>query len=135
MYVCVFRCLAIRFLVAFVSFVIFTHISAGFFMIHTNALYSLPFTIHLAHSLENWVQHDLFTIRKYVLRLQHTTDMIIFLLFVRFHCDKLLFDMSVTRFLFYSFLSFLFLVFWRKKNGKYSKPFQNWFLCQNNKHH
>lgn len=32
--------------------------------------------------LENWVQHDLFTIHKYVLWLQHTTDMIIFLCFL-----------------------------------------------------
>lgn len=35
---------------------------------------------YISHILrQNWVQHDLFTIHKYVLWLLHTTDMIIFL--------------------------------------------------------
>lgn len=84
---CWFCCLAIRFLVTFyVSFVIFAHISAGFITKHSLQFLYLSLALrfrraraHFAHSLENWVQHDLFMIHKFViLWLQHSTDMIIF---------------------------------------------------------
>ena len=103
---CWFRCLAIRFLVAFMCLLLFfAHFSAALFL-QPNTLQSLSLSLSLtsvvvltlpsmcAHSvastralslhilLENWVQHDLFTIHKYVLWLQHTTDMIIFLCFL-----------------------------------------------------
>lgn len=118
MCVCVsmFCCLAIRSLVAFMCLLLFfPHILAFFHRrAHTEersrSLSSVCITScppHFAHSLENWVQHDLFTIRKYVLWLQHPTDMIIFLCFlsfVRFHCDKLL--LTCQWFDFTLFLSF-----------------------------
>lgn len=77
-YVCVsmFCCLAIRSLVAFMCLLLFfPHILAFFHRrAHTEersrSLSSVCITScppHFAHSLENWVQHDLFTIRKYVL--------------------------------------------------------------------
>lgn len=106
-------CLAIRFLTLLLCapFVIFAHISAilqplarihsftHMFSFAWQTLYTHTYTerertmfvplvpaliAHCAHSLENWVQHDLFTIRKYVAWLQHSADMIIFLYFFPF---------------------------------------------------
>lgn len=62
---------------------------------------------HFTHSLENWVQHDLFTIRKYVLWLQQTIDMIIFLCFCC--CFFVFIAISVFWHDFIFFFSFFFI--------------------------